>query len=74
MHCLWSKWAPPFERSSLATFALTGSYIGSVAALSIGGIIGQKLNWQSIFYVFGNLNLIERSEAKIKLNLVYRLD
>lgn len=53
MHCLWSKWSPPNERSRLATFALSGSYIGSVAALSLGGLIGKLVNWQAIFYVFG---------------------
>lgn len=53
MHCLWSKWSPPHERSRLATFALSGSYVGSVAALSLGGIIGKHLNWEAIFYFFG---------------------
>lgn len=55
MHCLWSKWCPPNERSRLATFALSGSYIGSVTALSTGGLITIYLNWQSIFYIFGKL-------------------
>ncbi|RNA37043.1 Vesicular glutamate transporter 1 [Brachionus plicatilis] len=58
MHCLWSKWCPPNERSRLATFALSGSYIGSVTALSSGGLITIYLNWQSIFYIFGVLGLI----------------
>lgn len=53
MHCLWSKWCPPNERSRLATFALSGSYIGSVAALSLGGLISIYLSWQWIFYIFG---------------------
>jgi ACS family sodium-dependent inorganic phosphate cotransporter len=54
MHCMWSKWAPPNERSRLATFAFSGTHLGSVAALSFGGIIGEYLNWHSIFYIFGN--------------------
>ncbi|CAF0792094.1 unnamed protein product [Brachionus calyciflorus] len=58
MHCLWSKWCPPNERSRLATFALSGSYIGSVAALSLGGLISIYLNWQAIFYIFGVLGLV----------------
>ena len=53
MHSLWSKWSPPFERARLATFALSGSYLGSVAALSLGGFIGSYWNWQAIFYIFG---------------------
>ena len=58
MHALWSKWAPPLERSRLATFAFSGSYIGSVVALSIGGIIGEYINWQSIFYISGGVGLV----------------
>lgn len=58
MHCLWSKWAPPNERSRLATVAFSGSYVGSVVALSLGGLIGQYVNWQAIFYVFGTTGLI----------------
>jgi ACS family sodium-dependent inorganic phosphate cotransporter len=54
MHCMWSKWAPPNERSRLATFAFSGTHLGSVAALSVGGIIGERINWHSIFYIFGN--------------------
>jgi ACS family sodium-dependent inorganic phosphate cotransporter len=58
MHCLWSKWSPPNERSRLATFAFSGSHIGSVVALSLGGIIGKYLNWQSIFYTSGGAGLL----------------
>ena len=58
MHCLWSKWSPPYERSSLATFAFSGSYIGSLAALSLGGLIAEHINWQAIFYLFGTLGLL----------------
>lgn len=58
MHALWSKWAPPLERSRLATFAFSGSYIGSMVALSGGGIIGEYVNWQSIFYVSGAIGLV----------------
>ena len=58
MHCLWSKWAPPTERSTLTTFALSGSYIGSVVALSSSGIISYMLNWEWIFYSFGGMGIV----------------
>ncbi len=58
MHCLWSKWSPPTERSRLATFALSGSYIGSVVALSCSGIISSTMNWKWIFYIFGGFGML----------------
>lgn len=58
MHSLWSKWSPPFERSSLATFAFSGSYVGSLAALSLGGLIAEYISWQAIFYIFGSCGVI----------------
>jgi predicted MFS family arabinose efflux permease len=58
MHCLWSKWSPPFERSRLTTFALSGSYIGTVCAMSLGGIIGKEINWEAIFYIFGTAAIV----------------
>jgi predicted MFS family arabinose efflux permease len=64
MHSLWSKWSPPFERARLATFALSGSYLGSVAALSLGGFIGSYWNWQAIFYIFGE-------RIKLKINTTH---
>jgi ACS family sodium-dependent inorganic phosphate cotransporter len=58
MHCLWSKWSPPYERSQLATFAFSGSYIGSLVALSLGGLIAEHINWQAIFYLFGSFGVL----------------
>ena len=58
MHALWSKWAPPTERSRLATFALAGSHIGTVVTLSLGGVIAKYLNWQAIFYLSGSVGMI----------------
>jgi MFS family permease len=45
------------KRSRLATFALSGSYIGSVVALSCSGVISSVLNWKWIFYIFGGLGM-----------------
>ena len=54
MHSMWSKWAPPLERSKLATFAFSGSYIGTVIAMPLSSIIAKTIGWPWIFYIFGN--------------------
>lgn len=58
MHCMWSKWAPPNERSRLSTFGLSGSYIGSMFSLSFGGVIVKLLNWQAVFYMIGSIGVL----------------
>lgn len=55
---MWSKWAPPFERSRMVVAAFTGNYIGIVVSLPISGILAQTLGWESIFYVFGVIGCI----------------
>ncbi|KAG8251340.1 hypothetical protein J6590_081977 [Homalodisca vitripennis] len=54
---IWSRWAPPCERSRLVTITLSGSYFGTVAAMAVSGAIAQHLNWASIFYVLGMIAL-----------------
>lgn len=53
MHQIWSKWAPPLERSRLASSQYAGTYIGMVVALSTCGILAQNYGWESVFYVYG---------------------
>uniref|UniRef100_A0A672KZ45 Vesicular glutamate transporter 1-like n=1 Tax=Sinocyclocheilus grahami TaxID=75366 RepID=A0A672KZ45_SINGR len=36
-HGIWAKWAPPLERSRLATTAFCGSYAGAVVAMPLAG-------------------------------------
>ncbi|XP_076809015.1 vesicular glutamate transporter 1-like isoform X1 [Clavelina lepadiformis] len=52
-HGMWSKWAPPLERSRLATISFSGSYAGAVIGMPLGGILVEYAGWPSIFYVFG---------------------
>ena len=56
MHCLLSKWSPQSERSRLTTFAFSGSYIGTVVAMSLGGYIMFFLLFTSIL-IYANLLL-----------------
>ncbi|VDO06447.1 unnamed protein product, partial [Rodentolepis nana] len=52
-HGIWRYWAPPIERSRLATIAFCGSYAGAVMGLFISGIMAQYMGWQSPFYLYG---------------------
>uniref|UniRef100_A0A8C5GMH2 Major facilitator superfamily (MFS) profile domain-containing protein n=1 Tax=Gouania willdenowi TaxID=441366 RepID=A0A8C5GMH2_GOUWI len=52
-HGIWSKWAPPLERSRLATISFCGSYAGAVIAMPLAGILVQYTGWSSVFYVYG---------------------
>ncbi|NP_001005398.1 vesicular glutamate transporter 2.1 isoform 2 [Danio rerio] len=52
-HGIWSKWAPPLERSRLATTSFCGSYAGAVIAMPLAGILVQYTGWSSVFYVYG---------------------
>lgn len=61
MHCLWSKWAPPLERSKLIGFTYAGAQIGNVITLPISGLLcdyGFDGGWGSIFYIFGAIGVI----------------
>ena len=53
MNVLWSKWAPPLERSRLCGNALAGCYLGSFAALPIWGALCSNGHWEWTFYVGG---------------------
>lgn len=58
IHAVWAKWAPPLERSKLATIAFSGSYAGTVFAMPVSAYLAKALGWPSIFYFFGALGLI----------------
>nr|XP_039265838.1 vesicular glutamate transporter 2-like isoform X1 [Styela clava] len=57
-HGIWSKWAPPLERSRLATISFSGSYAGAVVGMPIGGLLVDYADWPSVFYVFGAAGII----------------
>ncbi|XP_069462506.1 vesicular glutamate transporter 1 [Ambystoma mexicanum] len=56
-HGIWSKWAPPLERSRLATTAFCGSYAGAVIAMPLAGVLVQYSGWSSVFYVYGSFGI-----------------
>ncbi|KAF3854655.1 hypothetical protein F7725_022710 [Dissostichus mawsoni] len=57
-HGMWSKWAPPLERSRLATTSFCGSYAGAVIAMPLAGVLVQYVGWPSVFYVYGVFGMI----------------
>jgi len=58
MHAMLSKWAPPMERSKMATTIYAGAMMGTVFAMALSGILCKVLGWESVFYVFGVLGVI----------------
>ncbi|XP_059471952.1 sialin-like [Neocloeon triangulifer] len=58
IHAVWARWAPPLERSKLATLAFSGSYVGTVVALPLSGYLAKHVGWPYVFYVFGFIGLV----------------
>ncbi|XP_070199239.1 vesicular glutamate transporter 1-like [Littorina saxatilis] len=57
-HGIWRHWAPPLERSKLATISFCGSYAGAVLGMPLSAVCTRYLGWQSGFYVFGVMGVI----------------
>lgn len=49
MYDVWSKWAPPLERTRMAGFAIAGNYVGTVVAMPASGLLASTLGWESNF-------------------------
>uniref|UniRef100_A0A0B7A631 Major facilitator superfamily (MFS) profile domain-containing protein n=1 Tax=Arion vulgaris TaxID=1028688 RepID=A0A0B7A631_9EUPU len=61
MYGMWSKWAPPSERGSLITLAISGQNLGNIIVFPLSGLLckyGFLGGWPSIFYVFGALGFL----------------
>ncbi|XP_063983162.1 vesicular glutamate transporter 1 [Diachasmimorpha longicaudata] len=57
-HGIWKNWAPPLERSRLATLAFCGSYAAVVIGMPLSGCLNSWFNWSVSFYVYGIAGLI----------------
>lgn len=57
-HGIWRFWAPPLERSRLATMAFSGSYAGVVLGMPMSGILTGWISWQAPFYFYGVVGVI----------------
>ncbi|XGW15818.1 hypothetical protein V3C99_001342 [Haemonchus contortus] len=58
MHGVWRYWAPPLERSKLATTAFTGSYAGAVLGLPVSAFLVSYVGWSAPFYLYGIAGVI----------------
>ena len=58
LYAIWSKWAPPLERSALNAISISGSFAGIVLAMPVSGIIARHLNWDWVFYFFGIISIV----------------
>ncbi|GFY38916.1 vesicular glutamate transporter 1 [Trichonephila inaurata madagascariensis] len=58
-HGIWRHWAPPMERSRLATLAFCGSYAGAVVGMPLSGFLTDMAGWQACFYFYGKAFLLK---------------
>ncbi|CAG9785687.1 unnamed protein product [Diatraea saccharalis] len=52
-HGIWRMWAPPLERSRLATLAFCGTYAGIVIGMPLSGLLTDYISWEAPFYFYG---------------------
>lgn len=57
-HGIWRFWAPPLERSRLATLAFSGSYAGIVIGMPVSGVLAEHISWQAPFYFYSVCGLM----------------
>ncbi|XP_055864600.1 sialin-like isoform X1 [Biomphalaria glabrata] len=61
IQAMLGKWAPPFERSKLSSFILSGIPVGSITTFAFASLLcqyGFDNGWGSIFYLSGIINLL----------------
>ncbi|XP_045116089.1 sialin-like isoform X1 [Portunus trituberculatus] len=58
MHVLIAKWAPPQERSKIASGVYAGMTLGTLVCMPFSGFLAASLDWSAVFYVQGGLSLL----------------
>ena len=58
VHGIWRWWAPPLERSRLATLAYMGSYGGAVLGMPISGFLADHVGWYAPYYFYGAAGIV----------------
>ncbi|XP_037549458.1 sialin [Nematolebias whitei] len=53
MMAMWTRWAPPLERSRLMTLSGSGGSFGAFVSLPLTSLICEKLGWPAVFYLCG---------------------
>ncbi|GJQ80124.1 hypothetical protein Trydic_g19405 [Trypoxylus dichotomus] len=57
-HVLLAHWAPPSERSIMASIAFSGTILGTVLSNLLSGFIAIQAGWEWVFYIMGGLSTI----------------
>lgn len=57
-HGIWRYWAPPLERSRLATLAFCGCYAGVMFSMPITGELIKRIGWHAPFYFYGTCGIV----------------
>ena len=68
---MFIKWATPEEKSRLIGFASSGTNIGNIIALPLGGWLceeGFYNGWGSIFIIFGKKKQTLKTIRHLRLN------
>jgi len=58
MHVLVAKWAPPSERSKIASTVYAGMTVGTLITMPLSGVLASEVSWESVFYVQGSLSCL----------------
>lgn len=53
IHAIWSNWAPPSERSRMASITFSGVFTGTVVSMLLSGVLADTVGWESVFYLLG---------------------
>ena len=57
MHLSDPRWVPVVERSRSLALVYSGMYSGSIAGLALSPHMVARLQWPSVFYVFGFIGI-----------------
>ncbi|XP_037908104.1 sialin-like isoform X2 [Hermetia illucens] len=57
MLALWSKWAPPAERSRMTAVAYCGIHFGIIITNVLSGFLATRFGWETVFYFTGCLGI-----------------
>ncbi|EDS29565.1 sialin [Culex quinquefasciatus] len=58
LHIVWSKWAPPNERSRMVLFTFAGVFVGTIISMTLTGFVAKLWSWESAFYIFGTAGCV----------------
>lgn len=55
---IWTKWAPPIERSMLVAITLSGVLFGFIISLPLAALVISYFQWEANFYFTGNKQMM----------------